>query len=135
MFTIREGKSLQQGERVEVYYNLHKGGFSIKSLDKNSPDKGKVVAYSSEVKLEGASFHVNENALSKILAENRKRVYAVVRGYYMGNSVQAELDEHTPVKINPYTCPKFTCKETGNIMDKADSVIFHGRGCGYVIEE
>lgn len=129
MFSIREGKSLKQGERVEVYYNIHKGGFSIKSLDKSNPDKGKVVAYSSEVELDNATFHMNENALRKILDEKRKRVYAVVRGYFNGNQI-GELEDYKELYINPYTCPNFTIKDTDQKPEKAEKVAFWEKSCG-----
>lgn len=128
MFTIREGKSLIQGQRVEVYYNLHQGGFSIKSLE--GEHKGIVVAYSSTVKLDNCTFNVNMNAHSKIMAERRKRVYAVVRGYYSGTDI-GNLNEYKSIKINPYNeCPKFHT-EQGNVLSVAETVVFYDTKCKY----
>jgi hypothetical protein len=49
--TLREGMTISENERVEVYFNIHKSGFSIKSIDKRNPNKGKVIGYADHVQL------------------------------------------------------------------------------------
>jgi hypothetical protein len=122
-----EGRSLCEGEKVEVYYNLHKGGFSIKSLDKRNIDKGRVVAYAPSLTITEATFHVSESRLKSILKRQVREVYAVVRGYYQGVPVQ--LNNAQEVYINPYKAPYFTLKETNQIIDAAGTVIFYEKAC------
>lgn len=122
--TIREGKSLSLNERVAVYYNLNKGGFSIKSLE--GVHKGKVVAYAPTLKLLDAEFKVSPGTLKRIQTNKQKEVYAVVRGTYVGTEID-DVDTYSDVYINPYTCPYFTSNE--NIITKADEVIFLDKCC------
>jgi hypothetical protein len=124
-FTIREGMDLQVGQKVEVYFNIHKGGFSIKSIDKANPNKGRVVAYSGQVELEDCTYHVNENNLKKLLEERRKRVYAVVRGTFKGSTV--DTTDREKLSINPYTSPFFTDSK-GSRVHESRSALFTGKG-------
>jgi hypothetical protein len=123
-YQVREGKSLQINERVEVYYNLHKGGFSIKALQ--GEHKGTVVAYSGIVNLSDCEYRVNENALNTILATKRKKVYAVVRGAFKGANKQdtASLEK---LSINPYANPFFTDTK-GQRVHESKQAYFTGKG-------
>jgi len=44
--------------RVEIYWNLHKGCYSIRALEGLS--KGRVIAHANKVLLRDVSFHVSE---------------------------------------------------------------------------
>jgi len=63
--------------RVFVYWNLHKGGYSIKALE--GPSKGKVIAHASDVSLWGCVFKVSEPGRVKS-AIGPKFVHAGVQG-------------------------------------------------------
>jgi hypothetical protein len=132
--TLVEGRALAVGERVEVYYNLNKGGYSIKSIDKRNPNKGKVVAYADYVTLENATFHASEATLKRILASKQKSVYAVVRGYL----VSADKQETTQYKrgyINPYTTGHFINEDTKEQLTTAAQVYFENKRFYFKDEE
>lgn len=123
-FTLKEGSTLEVGERIECYYNLTEGGFSIVALDKRNPNKGRVVAYSPFVQMENAQFCLNANKLEKILSNNRKTVYAVVRGIYAGCE---NIDDSTYIKgyCNPFKTASFVNYETGEKLETASKVHFY----------
>ncbi|MGP4074234.1 hypothetical protein ACTWQB_17155 [Piscibacillus sp. B03] len=127
---IREGKTLNVGEKVEVYYNLHKGGFSILSRDKNNPDKNKVVAYADFVTLANATFHINSNKLKQIIRDQRKTVYAVVRGYLV-NTDPINNSHHRKGYCNPYKTGKFVDWETKEELGEAKEVHFYDKYFSY----
>jgi hypothetical protein len=119
MFVIKDGRNLNIGDKVEVYYNLHKGGFSILSHEKEF--KGKVVAYSSNVQIKNAVFKVSESGLKRIQDNKVRLVYAKVKGIFIG-AYEMDISNMNKVYINPYTCPYFTCN--GERIYDADNVYF-----------
>ncbi|MDA1509597.1 hypothetical protein PDJ86_22330 [Bacillus cereus group sp. TH36-2LC] len=123
---IREGATLTAGEKVEVYYNIQKGGFSIVSKDKNNPMKNKVVAYADYVTIENASFHINEKKHAKIIEMQRKTVYAVVRGEFL-NADSIDNSEHKKGYCNPYTTGKFIDWDTKEEIKTASQVHFYDK--------
>ena len=64
--------------RCEVYYNLHKKCFSIRSLEKE--DDGQVVMHANDVVMDDVKFVVREGGRKQVLREGRKNVHAFVRG-------------------------------------------------------
>jgi hypothetical protein len=124
--TLVEGRALAVGERVEVYYNLNKGGYSIKSIDKRNANKGKVVAYADYVTLENATFHASEATLKRILSSKQKSVYAVVRGYLV-NIDKQDTNQYKLGYINPYTTGHFIDRDTNKRLNKADTVYFENK--------
>lgn len=127
---IREGMSLEIGEKVEVYYNLTKGGFSIVSRDKKNPNKNKVVAYAANVLIKDATFHLNLNKLKQIHDKQRKTVYAVVKGYLVSTNEQ-QTKEHVKGYCNPYTTGKFINWETKEEIKAAKEVYFYDKFFSY----
>lgn len=130
MITYREGMSVQQGERVAVYYNIHKGGFSIKSMDKRNPHNGKVVAYADVVMVNDAQFHIKPSGLRNIHKTGYKEIYATVRGTLIGTeSVQTE--GHRWGYCNPFTTETFVDWQTGVELSTAAEVYFYGSHFSY----
>lgn len=125
MFTIKEGMSLKKDDRVEVYYNLHKGGFSIKSLEKGEC-KGKVVAYSSTVLMTNGKFSASQSGIQKIREEKRKRVCAVVRGTFEGTESEIQGDT---IYFNPYTTDHFINASNGEKITSANNIYFYDKTC------
>jgi hypothetical protein len=125
-FETREGSSLSIGEKIECYFNLHKGGFSIVSRDKRNPNNGKVVAYSPFVTIENATFHISLSKLEKIRQENKKTVYAVIRGIYTGHDA-IDSSDYTQGYCNPFKTGMFVDFETGQQLEKASAVYFYDK--------
>jgi hypothetical protein len=64
--------------RVFVYWNLHKGLWSVKALE--GPNKGRVIFRSSEVLLTDAVGKVYEAGRQRVLQERKKNVHAGIVG-------------------------------------------------------
>lgn len=128
---LREGMSLTVGERVEVYFNLHKGGFSIKSLDKRNPDRGKVVAYAPFIQLLRGDFVVSQPTVQKVREQRRKSVCAVVRGtFYKAEPLESYLvEELTEIYFNPYLTDAFIEKENKEPVEHSPFVYFFEKKC------
>lgn len=126
--------------RVEVYYNLHSGRWSVRALD--GEHRGRVVAHAAQVTISDAEFAVSEAGRQRVIREQRKNVHAFVRGELLqigGASWRyvipeaelegvpfipvAEMDvdtsERDRVSYNPYKAPAFYRKDTGEFLTGA----------------
>jgi hypothetical protein len=111
--------------RVFVYFNLHKKCFSIKALEGDR--KGRVVAHSTTVLLEGCKFKVSEAGRQRVLREKRKNVHAGVSGTWINADRVESCYEFLSmvgrqVSYNPYKYDSFVIKATEQSVDKADVV-------------
>ena len=87
------------GEKVTVYFNLHKKLWSIKH-------KGKVKAHVKEVFLKPEKFHVNENQRQKVIKNKCRMVHAWINGTLMKKPEQAK-SKGRPISYNPYRMGSF----------------------------
>jgi hypothetical protein len=126
-FVMRKGRNLSLGEKVEVYFNLHKNVFSIKSIDKNNPDRGKVVAYSPVVLLNEVEFKVSEPIRLRINRLGRKEVCAVLRGTFNGSLTVDDITEE--IYFNPYFTKHFTHVRSNQPVSKAKKVFCLEKRC------
>jgi len=111
--------------RVFVYFNLHKKCFSIKALEGDR--KGRVVAHSTTVLLEGCKFKVSEAGRQRVLREKRKNVHAGVTGTWINADRVESCYEFLSmvgrqVSYNPYKYSSFIIKATEQSVDVADVV-------------
>ena len=111
--------------RVFVYFNLHRKCFSIKALEGDR--KGRVVAHSTTVLLEGCKFKVSEAGRQRVLREKRKNVHAGVSGTWINADRVESCYEFLSmvgrqVTYNPYKYSSFIIKATEQSVDKADVV-------------
>ena len=117
-FETIKGRTLQVGQRVEVYFNLHKHVFSIR--DKET---GLVVAHADTVTLYDARFRVSEAGRQRVLREKRKNVHALIEGNFVGaGAVLEDTSKAQQAYYNPYTVDSFIHKETGNRLKGAEFV-------------
>jgi hypothetical protein len=103
--------------RVFVYWNLHKGLWSVKSLERSYPSYGKVVARLPIVLLTGAEGKVSEAGRQRVLRERKKNVHAGIVGRWSGQDlryVSGGFDIHKAVEeigdritYNPYKYDSF----------------------------
>ena len=61
--------------KVEVYFNLHKRVFSIRSCK-----TGRVIHHAKDVHIVNPKFVVREGGRQRVLCERKKNVHAFVRG-------------------------------------------------------
>ena len=108
------------GERVMVYYNLHKHTFSVQK-------SGLVLLHVDYIKLKDVEFRVRSGGREKVNLEKRKNVHAFV----IGNVVDFcefpcdTLPEETDGKVityNPYVNKSFVVKETGEPIFNAEEI-------------
>ena len=111
---------------VEVYFNLHKHLFSVRSRQ-----TGLVIAHESVVRLTDVTFRVSEAGRQRVLRERKKNVHAFVRGtvdtldsgwrHWHGEG------EAVAARYNPYEGPHFV-SEGGSALAGAGSVLMVALG-------
>lgn len=131
--------------RVFVYWNLNRGGFSIKALD--GAAKGKVVAHASDVLLFDVHMTVGHASRQRIAAGAHKEVHAGFKGTlhaFQGTLTaqgeaacidapwRCDADAFTaietlwePVTYNPKRDAGFVSRVDGRLVETASAV--HGR--------
>jgi hypothetical protein len=108
------------GERVMVYYNLHKHTFSVSY-------NGRVIAHADYVKLFDVEFRVRQGGRDKVLKDKRKNVHSFVIGTlvdyckYPCEDMPSEPNNNI-VTYNPYKYNSFVMKDTEEPIYKADIV-------------
>ena len=100
---------------TEVYWNLHKGGYSVR-------ERGRVIAHVDHIVLRDARFVVQRGGYERTVRERVKRVHAMVRG----EVVAADEPTHGSVGVtyNPYRADHFQVRESGERIDTAGLVWF-----------
>lgn len=100
--------------RVEVYFNLHKKTFSVRSCE-----TGRVVLHTNAVDIIDPEFVVHQSGRNRVLSEGRKNVHAFVRGRMaapLGDIFEALSGVNRPMldtlTYNPYKYASFVDKKT-----------------------
>lgn len=104
-----KGRTLSIGQRVKVYFNLHKKCFSIQDAK-----TGLVVAHADAVNLKDVSFKVSESGRQRVLREKKKNVHAFVVGSFNGAIIGPE---ERLAYYNPYKTDMF-------IGDNGEGLVF-----------
>jgi len=89
--------------KVEVYFNLHKQLFSVRSCK-----IGRVIAHTTHVHLDSPVFIVRQSGRKRVLREGKKNVHAFVRGetaYF--TDFDPDYLDYTLVAYNPYKFDTF----------------------------
>ena len=89
--------------RVDVYFNIHKKLFSIRSREPET--RGLVIAHSRSVTLLNPRAVVSEKGRQRVLKEQRKNVHAVIRGIW--NPDAEPFTAGLQWYYNPYTIHTF----------------------------
>jgi hypothetical protein len=103
-----KNRTLSEGLRVYVYYNLHQHVFSVKALE--GPDRGKVIAHASSLTLSNCKFKVSEKGRQRVLKEKRKNVHAGIVGK-LSLSLGVTSRATTEITYNPYLYESFVTKD------------------------
>ena len=121
------------GEKVKVYYNLHKHTFSVQ---KNNL----VVLHADYIKLENVEFRVRQGGMEKVRQEKSKNVHAFVIGTlvdfceYSCDDIPEEPTGEI-VTYNPYKYDSFVYKETEEPVFNASEVdLINSKNKLFVIE-
>ena len=85
--------------KVEVYFNLHKRVFSVRSCK-----TGRVVHHTKNVHIRDPQFVVREGGRQRVLRERKKNVHAFVRGYatYFEDCPMSDTIGYNPFKYDSF---------------------------------
>ena len=98
--------------KVEVYWNVRKQMFSVRS-------KGKVIGHTLTIDLRNAEFVVQQGGRKRVLKEGKKNVHAFVRGEVSNASPKIKW---STARYNPYKHTSFVDAKSGESVIKADIV-------------
>lgn len=121
------------GDKVMVYYNLHKHTFSIKK-------GGIVITHADFVKLEDVEFRVRKGGRERVNMEKRKNVHAFVIGTLIGFCEHPcqDMPEEPSAPIatyNPYFHDSFVIKGQGTPIFTAKEVdLINGNNKIFIIQ-
>jgi hypothetical protein len=110
-------RTLEAGQMVFVYFNLHKKLFSVKDVK-----TGLVVAHTNQIELKDATFKVSEAGRQRVLREKKKNVHAGVAGYFVGADFET-AEGMTQLTYNPYKYDSFVVKESEQVKVKRASKV------------
>ena len=99
---------LLTGCKVEVYWNIRKKMFSVRSA--KSPNRGKVLAHVKKILLRDATFVVSEIGRLRVIKEKRKNVHAFIRGTVYATHGGGKLPNK--LTYNPYRDRGFVLERT-----------------------
>jgi hypothetical protein len=122
--------------RVEIYRNLHKNTFSIRSVK-----TGRVIGHADVVEVKNAQFVVRQAGRERVLKESRKNVHAFVRGELVGmysdvpSCFLSEYMDWKDAYYQPYRCDTFIDYHNLNPVYRADHVILHHGQISYLNNE
>jgi hypothetical protein len=97
--TTIKGRSIEEGQKVKVYFNLHKKLFSVQDAK-----TGLVIGHTEAINLLDCTFKVSEAGRQRVLKEQKKNVHAFVIGHYVTDQ---EGQEQEQAKYNPYKYSSF----------------------------
>lgn len=123
--TCFKGRTLQDGDVVQVHYNLHEGGFTIKNKK-----SGLVVAYAPYVNLLDVVTRVRPSGREKVLLEKKKNVHAIIEGTFTLASI--DLTNAKPLVYNPYLYESFVDGDTKEKVLCANRVQCVGKAALYI---
>ena len=110
---------------VEVYFNLHKKLFSVRSRM-----TGKVFAHVDKVSLSDPKFVVRKSGRDRVRREGKKNVHAFVKGSLLGpdegtilEALVNTITKGKAVTYNPYKYETFVYADTEQPIDNADFAV------------
>ncbi len=108
------------GDKVMVYYNLHKHTFSVRS-------NNRVIVHADYVKLVDVEFKVRQGGREKVIKDKQKNVHSFVIGTlvdycsYPCINIPSEPNNNI-VTYNPYKYNSFVMKDTEEPIYQASVV-------------
>jgi len=119
-------KPLTKGQKVEVYYNLHKHVFSVKDVKSK-----RVIAYTPSILLQNVIFKVSEAQRQKVLQTKQKNVHARVKGEFLSFDSPDNIETYQPAYYNPYKTSHFINFHTGDLLHTASFVFCQNKRIFY----
>lgn len=106
MLQLYKGRTITEGQWVEVYKNLNNGLFSIRD------NKTKLVlAHGHSFLLTDVIERVSIAGRNRVLKEQRKNVHAYLKGKISFKKTQLSISMNKEISYNPYTTDYFYIKD------------------------
>lgn len=99
MLNTIKGRTITAGQKVKVYFNLHKKLFSVQDAK-----TGLVIGHTPAINLNDCQFKVSEAGRQRVLREKKKNVHAFVIGHYVADTEGTETEK---ANYNPYKYSSF----------------------------
>lgn len=115
MIETYKGRELKEGQKVKVYYNLHKKCYSLQDAK-----SGLVLAHLDNVILQDVTFKVSESGRQRVLQEKRKNVHAFIIGYFSKGNTHINIEGLKKVTYNPYKYETFVRAETEEKIEESE---------------
>lgn len=109
----------EDGQYVQVYYNLHKHCLSVQNRERL------VIDHCDRAVLRDVEFWVSEAGRQRVLEEQCKNVHAKVRGYWYEGPVE-DVSLGRRVRYNPYLFDSFVYADTEEPVYEAALVVIEG---------
>lgn len=93
-------ESVKKGDRVRVYWNLHKHCYSVQK--KRDDGQWVVAAHMEELYLRGVTFKVSDAGRERVRQQERKNVHAMIEGTLTKTPPMWPRDVTGRVSYNPY---------------------------------
>ena len=106
-----------RNKKVEVYFNLHKKGWSIRQ-------SGASVIHADFVEIKEPQFVVQQGGNARVRREKRKNVHAFVRGY-LTERVGIFPKNQKLVTYNPYKHTSFVERGTDKPICNAEYAVLY----------
>lgn len=123
MLHLREEQTIEIGQKIRVYRNLHKNMFSIQDATTK-----KVIGYGEGILLKNVKFRVQKKGQDKVRKTQQKSVHAFVVGEFAGIKTEV-LDDYEYIYYNPYTTEKFVISVTHEEIDECKSCFLIHNKC------
>ncbi len=125
-------RHLADGQKVEVYLNLHKSEGKIGAIDKpwyslRCVRTGQVLAHADELILDDAKFVVHAAGREKVRLTNRKNVHAhVIGNVRLGQ--KPDMNAGDAIFYDPYKVDEFVIAGTTQVVHQATQAHIAGPG-------
>lgn len=126
MIEAYKGRTLHQGRKVKVYFNLHSHLFSVQDAD-----TGLVLAHGNGIMLEDITFKVSQIGRERVIREKKKNVHAFVIGRFIGTAESLSMPMRDAY-YNPYKQADFTDRVSGRKLANATIAYLSDRQVKYL---
>ena len=127
MFQSYKNRTLEPGQKVQVYRNLHNKLYSIRDSRSKL-----VLGHSPVVHIKEGEFIVQEAGRQRVLQTGQKNVHAWIEGTFTGtefNTVPFGVIDQA--RYNPKQLSSFVDSESGIPLDKAQDIVITPAGVFY----
>lgn len=123
-----KGRTVKKGQKVHVYRNLHKQGYSVRDAK-----TGKVLGHCDSILISDCSFYINQNKRAEIANGANRMVHAWIIGHFEAADIEKPSQFERMIYFNPKKTKQFVDTTTDLAVDRADEVFCRGKfsyACG-----